>query len=172
MRYNLIIILFVLPILGFSHGGEDHSKDKKKKEERNDSHSGTKVDFNKKHLIAIDNNYKIVKPIFVNKCFDCHSSSKPLPWYSKVPLVGSIVKGDRKEGLTHLDLTKDFPFGGHGGPIDDIKAIQKSIDEESMPPLRYKAFHWRSGLTEKEKEQVNQWVEKSLQLLKEPKGGT
>lgn len=149
---------------GYSHGGEDHSSPKEEEVEN------TKEQFDERGLELANSNYlKTVKAIFVKKCFDCHSSSKDLPWYSRLPLIGYIVKEDRKEGLTHLNLTNDFPFGGHGGPIKDLKAIQESIEKDSMPPFLYKAFHWKSGLTKKEIEEVNEWIRNSLESLKASK---
>lgn len=108
MKYLIPLLLSLAPGLSFSHGDEDHSKpvkkevDKIKKDAHGDhsqGHGVTKVKFNNRTLSLVNENYlKMVKPIFANKCFSCHSSSEPLPWYSKVPIVGDIVKGDRKEG--------------------------------------------------------------------------
>lgn len=39
--------------------------------------------------------------------------------------------GDQKkeEPKVHLDMTKDVPFAGHGTPMEDLEAIQSSLEK-------------------------------------------
>ena len=92
-----------------------------------------------------------VKPIFKRSCFDCHSGSTRYPWYSKLPFIKSVIDADIKEGLTHLDLTQDFPFKSHATPKEDLEEILRVINESEMPPLRYRILHQSANINEEEK---------------------
>ena len=70
-----------------------------------------------------------------------------------------------REAKEHLDMREDFPFKGHGTPREDLKALKKTIDENSMPPLRYKLLHWHSGLDKDEMKLLTDWIEQSLKSL-------
>lgn len=110
---------------------------------------------------------KDVKPIFQNKCFDCHSSQARLPWYSKIPGAKQLIQSDMDEAKEHLDMETDFPFKSHASPVEDLEAIDKSIQKNEMPPFRYRLMHSESLLTEEEKEKVQQWVQFGKEKLKE-----
>jgi hypothetical protein len=115
----------------------------------------------------IQENYlKDVKPIFVQKCAACHSSTNLAPWYEKVPIVGHIVESDRTEAKEHIEISKGFPFAGHGTNEEDLKAIEDSIKDSSMPPTLYKVFHPSSRLTDEEKKLILTWIQESIEKLK------
>ena len=108
---------------------------------------------------------KEIKAIFQKKCFDCHSGQTKFPWYFKLPVVRQWMEKDIKEGLKHLDLSNDFPFGGHGTPIEDLEAIRKTVREKTMPPLRYMLTHRHSSLTDQEEKAILEWIATSLNLI-------
>lgn len=112
---------------------------------------------------------KSVKPIFQAKCFNCHSSETKYPWYHELPIVGRVMDSHIKEGRSHIDMTHDFPFKGHGGPIKDLEAIVKTTEEGTMPPWYYTPFNKNSKLTEDEKKTILNWSKQSLLKLKEKK---
>ena len=62
----------------------------------------------------------------------------------------------------HLNFSKDFPFKSHDSPINDLKAINNSITDKSMPPLRYKVLHPGSKLSKKEISTIKLWIKNSL----------
>ncbi len=109
----------------------------------------------------------LVKPSFTQKCLMCHadSSGQTHPLYVVVPLVSWLVAEDMSDAKKKMDMTFDFPFQGHGAPKDDLKAVGKVSENGSMPPLKYKALHWQSGLTAQEKKTVLEWVQNSLNKL-------
>lgn len=122
---------------------------------------------NRKQLIEINSAYlKTVKPIFLNKCFDCHSNETTYPWYHSLPVVKQFINDDIKEAKKHMDMSNDFPFQGHGNPPDDLNALAAAIDQNSMPPFRYRVLHWDSSLNSKEREVIFHWIKKSQKLLK------
>lgn len=107
---------------------------------------------------------QLIKPIFERKCLMCHadSSGQTHPFYVVVPPISWLVAKDLREAQQKMDMTFDFPFQGHGAPADDLKAVRKITENGSMPPLKYKALHWQSGLTAQEKKTVLEWVQNSL----------
>ena len=144
----------------FAHKGEDHSKAQPNAEP-------TPAPGTTDALSAINQSYlQTVKPIFKRSCFDCHSTVTNYPWYSKLPGASWLIKSDITEARSHVDMTADFPFKSHSTPNKDLEAIRESISEGSMPPLRYRALHWDSALSDDEKKQVMSWIELSLKQLK------
>jgi len=109
-----------------------------------------------------------VVPIFKIKCFDCHSHQTTYPWYYKIPGVKQFLDSDIREGLEHFDFTQGFPFGGHHPALEQPEAIEESIAEGDMPPWRYRLMHKGSALTEREKQDILNWVRTSRQLLTLP----
>jgi hypothetical protein len=76
-----------------------------------------------------------------------------------------MMNHDMEEAKEHLDMTKGFPFAGHGTPKKDLEALKETVKEDSMPPWQYKLMHWDSVLTSGEKKIVNQWINESLNKL-------
>ena len=106
-----------------------------------------------------------VRPIFKRSCFDCHSSSQNFPWYSNLPLVRNLIQSDILEAKKHLDITNDFPFGGHGSPEEDLKAIDEVVSDGNMPPARYRFMHPSAKLSQAEIAKVRKWASEGLKQL-------
>lgn len=110
---------------------------------------------------------KQVKKIFSIKCLACHGNDESyLPWYYALPVAKQLIDHDREEAKVHMDMSNDFPFGGHGIPQEDLAAIEQTIKKGDMPPLRYKLLHWNSGLTPEEIKIIRSWLDESLNHLK------
>lgn len=119
-------------------------------------------------LASINERYlSNVKPIFENKCFDCHGKQTRFPWYQQIPGVKQLIQSDMHEAKMHLDMESNFPFKSHATPIEDLAAIEKTITDNEMPPFRYRIMHSGSALTTEEKEKVHQWVQLGKEMLKE-----
>jgi len=119
-----------------------------------------------KQLDAINQIYLAnVKPIFAKKCFDCHATTTHFPWYYHLPGVKNLIDYDIAEAKSHMDMTNDFPFMGHGSAKDDLKAIADSTKEGNMPPLKYSIIHWGSRLQVLEKKAIIKWTEQGQDIL-------
>lgn len=151
---------FFITRLGFAHNGEDHSKHDKG-EETSPSVDETEI------LKKINEGYLIkVKPIFERSCMNCHGSNTDYPWYRGIPGAKQLIDYDVREAKVHIDMTNDFPFGGHGSPSDDLKAIQTSLEKNTMPPVRYRIMNWSSKLNAEDLEVVRSWIQSSFEELK------
>ncbi|MGE4234100.1 MAG: heme-binding domain-containing protein [Bacteriovoracia bacterium] len=149
MKFALLVVVLCGPTLVFAHGGKDHSKHSMHIEKEQDSAELKR---------AREGYLKHIKPIFQKKCMDCHSSNTRYPWYHKLPGVKQMMEADIREAKEHMDMTGDFPFKGHGTPESDLKAIAEALENDSMPPFRYRLMHWDSKLTEEEKKIILEWV--------------
>ncbi|MBI4041792.1 MAG: heme-binding domain-containing protein [Deltaproteobacteria bacterium] len=146
--FNLVFLGIFLAL--FSSDGYPHRVEK---------HAEKKDPYTSQKMAAIQESYLgKIKPIFQKKCFDCHSRFTIYPWYSHIPWVKGVLEKDIREGLKHLDMSQGFPFQGHGTPLEDFKAIEKTIIDNTMPPRRYKLLHWNSGLTPQEKKTILEWI--------------
>lgn len=161
---HILTATLLLPSLLLAHGNEVHD-DKEKEEIKPKKEVVEEV---KRNIYEpINQSYlNNIKPIFENKCFNCHSNKPNYPFYYKIPGVKQLIDHDIKEAKTHIDMSDDFPFISHDSPINDLKSIRKSTINDTMPPLRYVIAHWDSRLDEVEKEQIIKWVDESLKLLK------
>lgn len=159
---KLLLILVILNSeMVFAHGGEVHSKQElvvEKDDALVEAYKSINLDYQDR-----------VRPIFQAKCFDCHSSATNYPWYYKIPIVNSIIDSHIKEAKSHIDMSKDFPFEGHGEPAKDLKAIIKVTENDKMPPWYYTPFHAQSKLTISEKEFILNWSLNSLEKLQQEK---
>lgn len=152
----LMLALLFNSLYVFSHGDEDHSVPTKKEKPVTDLyvHKKIKEGYEAK-----------IQPIFGMKCFNCHSAETKYPWYYKLPIVSQIMDSHIKEARSHLDMTKGYPFRGHGSPQGDLKAIIKVIEKDKMPPWYYTPFHANSELNENEKKLILSWAHTSLNEL-------
>jgi hypothetical protein len=152
----------------YGHSGEDHESSKSKNEIELDDDGFEIVSTapSKKVLDEINNIYlSNVKKIFSNKCLSCHGVNDSPPWYYHIPGPKQLMDSDMREAKKHMDMSNDFPFGGHGSPVDDLNALSKTIKKGDMPPIQYRVMHWGSKLTESEIKEINSWVKKSKQIL-------
>jgi hypothetical protein len=115
---------------------------------------------------AIAHEYFVeVKTIFKTSCFDCHTNLTSYPWYYTLPLVKTKIDRDIEEAREHLDFSNDYPFMSKKNLAEDLKAIARTIEDDSMPPLPYALFHRTKTMAPEQKEKVISWIEESLKLL-------
>jgi len=111
-----------------------------------------------------------ISPVFGVKCMDCHGTPQQLPLYSKIPGVSGLVYDDIRHAKKDLDMTWGFPFTSKSTIDHDLHEIEEVLEEDEMPPRKYRVMHWSSGLTAEEKKMILEWVEGSRALLAETKG--
>jgi mono/diheme cytochrome c family protein len=116
-------------------------------------------------LAKINADYQArVKPIFQQKCADCHSNTTKFPWYYHIPGIHWYMDSDIREAHQHLDIANDFPFKGHGTISEDLKAIIDDTNEGDMPPWLYRVAHGAT-LTPSERQIIVDWAQKSQQSM-------
>lgn len=113
--------------------------------------------------------------ILNDKCADCHSGIKALPFYASIPVVGNMVAEDNKQGIRHYDFADaslkepglaQTNSEGSPIPIALLNKLERVINNGSMPPLKYELVHWGASLSSSEKAILVKWIteERSLWL--------
>jgi len=154
-----------------AHSGENHENsnptiDKVERDE--DGFEVVSAAPSKQILNQINTLYRnSVKKIFSNKCLSCHGVNNSPPWYYHIPGAKQLMDSDMRDAKKHMDMSNDFPFGGHGSPVDDLDALRKTVKKDDMPPLQYRIMHWDSELTDADIKEINNWIKRSKIILKE-----
>lgn len=86
------------------------------------------------------------KAVLVKKCADCHSNETRWPLYARVAPGSWLMERDIVEARKKMDLSRweEMPADAQDVIIAKIIHEAKSGD---MPPLQYRALHWRAKLT-------------------------
>lgn len=157
------LCLSAFPLL--AHKGKKHaSSERPAAEESARAAESAQLKLDRVNALYVED----VKPIFRKKCFDCHATAARLPWYSKIPGPKQLIQRDMREAKKHMDMRSDFPFAGHGTPLEDFDALEQILKDGSMPPLRYRIMHQGSALSAEEKEAILNWINASRFLLTVP----
>lgn len=148
-----------MSVAAFAHNGINHGSDR----------SALESEQALQAIQQINADYDSrIKFLFVRSCTACHSQNVQLPWYHSIPGVRELLDRDVREARIHIDMTNDFPFAGHGTPLDDLIAIDEAMTDQSMPPLRYCLLHWSSCLTHEERNIVQRWARQGIARLSSP----
>lgn len=145
----------------FSHEGHEHH------EQPSPEHAEFSQDLKMKYAQINERYQQAIKPIFDRSCVACHGENSPPPWYHVFPYAGGLIDTDIAEAKKHLDFTSGFPFRSHASPTEDLDAIEKSVSDGTMPPLRYRVMHWGAALSSRDEVAIRSWVSESKALLNE-----
>lgn len=96
--------------------------------------------------------------VIQESCLTCHSSHPQLPWYASLPIAKQIISHNIEEAREEVDLEKALFTPGKLPSPKLLKHIQSEIEEGAMPPIEYKAMHWKSFLSAKEKQAIFDWI--------------
>lgn len=158
--------LLLSPVVSLGHSKESHQASVEERVKVPSSENqNIEASVHEIHLEINREYLATVKPILAKSCANCHSSETSFPWYYNVPGIKQLIDSDISEAKRHLDLSKDFPFAGHGSPDDDLEAIRESVSKRKMPPWSYRLMHPESELTPEAEEEILNWVKESLFLL-------
>ncbi len=165
--YLFVIILIFVNIAVFAHKNKPHTvSDSNAVESDVIPNDSTQIVLDSIYAI-IQNGLQNLQPLFQRACFDCHTDQTTFPWYYKLPLVKGLIDEDIKEARKHLDMSKGFPFLGHGTPLEDLNAIKEVLEKGEMPPFKYKMLHWNAGFSSEEIDSINVWINNSLKQISE-----
>lgn len=89
-------------------------------------------------------------------CFDCHSNETKWPWYSNVAPVSWLVILDTVRGRNHLN------FSEWGTTRAEVDRVGRQIQRGDMPPSTYLITHPDAKLTDAEKQQLIDGLQKTF----------
>jgi hypothetical protein len=90
-------------------------------------------------------------------CADCHSNETVWPWYSNVAPMSWLLQKDVDEARSGLNFSE-----WEGQKRIDARLVRDMIETGAMPPSRYVMLHPEARLSQAEKEQLAQGLEKTL----------
>ncbi len=97
-------------------------------------------------------------PVIQESCLNCHSAHTQLPWYASLPPAKQIIQNNIKEARKEVDLEKELFTPNHAPSKKTLVKMKSEIREDAMPPIEYKALHWKSFLSAKEKQAILDWI--------------
>ncbi len=105
-------------------------------------------------------------------CVLCHTKDAQLPFYAKIPLVNIPIKADISNGLKYFDITSEIKDIKNGKPANEtvLAKIEYAVNSGTMPPTAFKAVHWKSNLTNAEKQVILDWIAQQRKILNAKSG--
>ena len=121
-------------------------------------------------LTVIRNNYNLfVQPLVQKGCMDCHDSSAKPEGIGNIPIVKGVELKHIQEASRVLDFSQTFPAWStqSSSPVYFLNQIKTVIQNKTMSPKYYQAFHEFDGKTLKsaENQVILNWIDDSLKLL-------
>lgn len=110
--------------------------------------------------------YRAMKVLSDNGCSYCHTPNSPMPFYANFPVAKSLMEHDVAQGLRHFQLKPVLEQVHAQEQVSEVALakIEGVLQDGSMPPKAYLSMHWRSDLSEEERQILLGWVaEKRLQ---------
>ena len=107
---------------------------------------------------------KNVEAILRTSCYDCHSNNTNYPWYSNIQPVEIFMQNHIKEGKEELNFNE---YGNYSQRKQNskLKAINKQIKLNEMPLASYTLIHKNAILSNIQKQEIMNWIEKTSDSL-------
>ena len=115
----------------------------------------------------ISNAYSIpenINSLLTNACYDCHSNNTNYPWYSNVQPMGWFIARDIDCGKVKMNFS-EWGSLSERKQTSRLQEMENIIKEGKMPLPSYKFLHKNARLTEKDKELLFNWIEKTKDSL-------
>jgi Haem-binding domain len=93
--------------------------------------------------------------MFRSACYDCHSNETRWPWYSQVAPMSWQIAQDVNDGRAQLNLSE--------WPSDNPKRAWKKME--------YTLIHKDARLTDDQRNDLTQWLDAQVDLLKSQAAG-
>jgi cytochrome c peroxidase len=93
------------------------------------------------------------------KCANCHTDQGKIPFYANFPIAKDIIGEDIRLGTEYLDLASEFA----STPDEAVREValaklEHSVEQKTMPPLKYLTLHWNGALNGSEQNSVLEWI--------------
>ncbi len=144
----LLGILVIVVVIQFIHPA------------RNQSGQGMPNDISK--IVAMPED---VQGILKKACYDCHSNNTEYPWYTNIQPIHWFMNYHIVSGKEELNFNE---FGTYTPRRQQskLRSIENSLKDGTMPLSSYTLIHRNAILSEVEKSQIINWVQKSKDSLK------
>lgn len=92
-------------------------------------------------------------------CYDCHSNNTNYPWYGRVRPFAWLLQQHIDEGKDELNFSTFQEYSGRM-QREKIRSMISQISDGEMPLKEYLWMHPEAELTNDEKEQLIEYLEK------------
>jgi hypothetical protein len=96
------------------------------------------------------------RQLFWRACADCHSNETVWPWYTRMPVVGQLVRFDVFEGRGRFNVSE------WGQRRNESHEAAEVLLEGEMPPGQYLLLHPTAQLNNVEKQELADGMTKSF----------
>lgn len=119
----------------------------------NQSNYVPKSDFTE--VYAVPENIKV---LLQNSCYDCHSNNTNYPWYFKIQPAAMYLNKHIEEGKEELNLSE---FGNYSSrrQLSKLRSMSSQIKDGEMPLKSYTLIHQSAKLSDKEREELTNWID-------------
>ncbi|QLB13175.1 cytochrome c peroxidase [Bisgaardia hudsonensis] len=102
----------------------------------------------------------IAKPFFDNGCQYCHSPNADLPFYAKLPVVGTIMEQDILKGTRAFRLDRLVDSIDHPENLSeaDLAKLEYVIQNQTMPITSFTHLHWGTKPNDEERKTILDWI--------------
>jgi len=110
-----------------------------------------------------------VKSILQRACYDCHSNATHWRWYSRIPILSSIISRDVERARRILNFSEWSDHAGLKPAIaaSTLMAACSVVQAKKMPKAPYLFFHAGARLSELDKSQFCEWSKTEAMKLVE-----
>jgi hypothetical protein len=110
-----------------------------------------------------------VKAILQRACYDCHSNATHWRWYSRLPILSSIISRDVQRARRILNFSEWSDHAGLKPAIaaSTLMAACAVVQAKKMPKAPYTFFHAGARLSEQDKSQFCEWSKTEAMKLVE-----
>ena len=107
-----------------------------------------------------------ISSILKSACYDCHSNETKYPWYASIAPLKWLIYSDINKGRKELNFS-DWNTISKEEKADILDDISTIILEEEMPLKKYILFHSEAKLSLKDRENISNWADLTLENLYE-----
>lgn len=100
-----------------------------------------------------------IMEVFKRACYDCHSNSVNIPWYSSIAPFNFWIKGHVDLGRQWLNFS-EWENYTEKQKDDKLKGIFRTV-YAAMPLASYIAMHEEAKLTKEEIKMIRDWTGKA-----------
>ncbi|EHA1079937.1 c-type cytochrome [Photobacterium damselae] len=95
-----------------------------------------------------------------NGCEYCHTKNSEMPFYANLPIAKQLMERDVRNAQRQFNISGMLENMQQGKPISDVDLakLESVLEDGSMPPKLYLTMHWRSDLSDNEKNTLLDWV--------------
>lgn len=128
--------------------------------EKNEKGIESKNDI--EQVVFVPDNIKLTLKM---ACYDCHSNHTVYPWYAEIQPIGLWLNYHVEEGKEHLNFSE---FATYSIKKQDHKLEEtaEEIGEKKMPLGSYIFIHKNAQLSDKQIQELQNWVEAARKEIK------